>query len=71
MLIKVIRDDGTSGIVRSTSLGELVKSGKVVAYQCSEGWIESRRKPRKGKADEYTGVERRKIGYQGPERRVS
>ena len=49
MLIKVIRDDGTSGTVRSTSLGELVKTGKVVAYQCSEGWVESQESPAKVK----------------------
>ena len=68
MLIKVVHADGHPGTVRSTSLGELVKSGEVVAYQCSEGWIEVRRKPRKGY--EHKGLERRKAGYQGPERRM-
>jgi len=71
MLIKVIRVDGSSGTVRSTSLGQLVKAGKVVAYQCSEGWVESRRKQRKGQADDYKGAERRRVGYQGPERRMA
>ena len=57
MLIKVIYPDGTFGMTRSSSLGSLVQSQKIVAFQCSEGWVEVRRKQ-----DETS--------YKGPERRV-
>jgi hypothetical protein len=57
MLIKVIHIDGSLGTVRSSSLGDLVKTGGIAAYQCSEGWIEVRRKQIKRL---YIGPERRK-----------
>jgi hypothetical protein len=56
MMIKVLYADGVFGTVRSANLGELVKKEGIVAYKCSEGWVEVRRK--------------RNIGYSGKERRV-
>lgn len=57
MLIKVIYPDGSSGMVRSSTLGKLTKEGAIVAFKCTEGWVEVRRKH--DPAD-----------YRGPERRV-
>jgi hypothetical protein len=57
MLIKVIYPDGTFGMARSSSLGRLVRSHEIIAFQCSEGWVEVRRKQ-----DQTL--------YKGPERRV-
>jgi hypothetical protein len=57
MLIKVIYPDGSSGTIRSSSLGKLSKEGGIVAFKCTEGWVEVRRK-------HDTTV------YEGPERRV-
>jgi hypothetical protein len=57
MWIEVIHTDGTLGTVRSSSLGELVKTGGIATYLCSEGWIEVRRKHVKGS---FAGRERRK-----------
>jgi hypothetical protein len=56
-MTKVIHTDGTLGMVRSSRLGALVKSGGIVAYRCTKGWVEVRRKRSKGN---YTGPERRK-----------
>lgn len=55
MYLKVIYPDGTVGKVRSASIGHLAKTGEIVAYQCSEGWVELRRK--------------RYAAYRGPDRR--
>ncbi len=57
MLLKVIYPDGTAGKVTSTRIGNLAKAGTIVAYQCSEGWVELRRTHHNG----YTGPERRTI----------
>ncbi len=57
MLIKVIRTDGTPGKVRASRFGTTLKSGEIAAYQCSEGWIEVRRKRN---AEDYRGFEKRK-----------
>ncbi len=57
MLIKVIYPDGSSGMVRSSALGRMTKEEKIVAFKCTEGWVEVRRKH--DPAD-----------YYGPERRV-
>jgi hypothetical protein len=57
MQIEVIQTDGTFGWVKSSTLGKLVKMGGIAAYQCSEGWIEVRRK--------------QSVGFGGPERRAS
>ena len=57
MRIKVIYIDGTSDMVRPSTLGRLMELDGIVAYQCSEGWVEVRRKQLKGN---YFGPERRK-----------
>ncbi len=57
MLIKVIYADGSTGLVRSSALGRMTKEEKIVAFKCTEGWVELRRKH--APAD-----------YEGPERRV-
>ncbi len=44
MFISVIYPDGTAGKVRSSRLSRLMKAGEIVAYKCSEGWVELRRK---------------------------
>ncbi len=56
MFIKVIFPDGTSGKVRSSFLGSMTQLGSVVAFRCSEGWVEIRRM--KG-SDTYRGPDRR------------
>jgi hypothetical protein len=55
MFIKVIYPDGTSGMVRASSIDRLIRTGKIIAYHCSDGWVELRRK-------QY-------LRYKGPERR--
>ena len=57
MFIKVIYPDGTPGKVRSSILRTMIQLGRIVAYKCSEGWIEVRRK-------------KTATNYQGPKRRV-
>ena len=56
MLIKVIYPDGTLGVERFTALTDLIKLGKIVAFQYSRGWVETRRKQ---KYEDYSGPERR------------
>ncbi len=53
MFISVIYPDGTSWKVRSSILRSLIQLGKVVAYKCSEGWVEVRRKK---DSSDYTGM---------------
>jgi hypothetical protein len=57
MFIKVIYPDGTLGTERSLSVGYLMKLGKIVAFQCSEGWVEARRKQNN---EDFFGRERRR-----------
>jgi hypothetical protein len=57
MYLKVIYPDGTPGMVRATTIGELIRTSKIIAYQCSEGWVELRRKKNMG----YKGGERREL----------
>ena len=57
MSLKVIYSDGTSGTINLSFLTDLIKSGNIVAFQCSGRWIETRRKQ---KIDTYKGPERRK-----------
>jgi len=57
MLTKVIHTDGTVGAVTASRLGELVKTGGIAAYRCSDRWVEVRRNRSRGN---YTGPERRK-----------
>jgi hypothetical protein len=55
--IKVIRADGRFDSVSANTVEGLVKSGAIVAYQRSEGWVEIRRQ--------------QSIGYKGTERRTN
>ncbi len=57
MFLQVIYPDGTLGKVRTSNLASMVRLGRIVAYRCSEGWVETRRK-------------RSLPDYRGPERRV-
>ena len=52
---RVIYPDATSGIVKGSTIEGLMKSGKIVAFHCSEGWVEVRRTHNM----DYTGPERR------------
>jgi hypothetical protein len=58
MFIKVIYPDGTAGKIRSSFLGSMMQMGRIVAYRCSEGWVETRRT---SGARNYLGPERRVI----------
>ncbi len=58
MLIKVMYPDGSSGMIRSSALGKLTKEGTIVAFKCTEGWVEVRRKH---DPSDYRGPERRVI----------
>jgi hypothetical protein len=58
--VKVIYDDGTTDIVDSAKIVELMRTKKVVAIQCSEGWLEIRRDQIIGFTPEYKGQEKRK-----------
>ncbi len=55
MSLKVIFSDGTIGTIKFSILTNLIKSGKIVAFQCSDDWVELRRK----RNDGYKGVDRR------------
>ncbi len=57
MFIEVLYPDGTTGKVRSSMMRRMSQMERIVAYKCSEGWVEVRRK----KSGDY---------YRGPERRV-
>ena len=57
MFLKVIYPDGTSGMVKSSTIDGLTKEGKIIAFHCSEGWVEVRRKRN---VEEYKGMDRRK-----------
>ena len=63
MLIKVLYLDNTAGLVTASSLEELTRSGKVVAFKGEDGWVEVRRKK---VVDDYKGPERRKSNQELP-----
>ncbi len=56
MFLKVIYPDGKTGTASFSSLTSLIKIGKIVAFECSQGWVETRRK----RNSDYKGPERRK-----------
>lgn len=56
MQIKVIYPDGTSDMVRAGTIDGLIKNGKIIAFLCSEGWVEVRRKS----TTSFNGVDRRR-----------
>ena len=55
MMVKVMYPDGTTDAVVSSAVDDLLTSGGIVAYRCSEVWIEVRRK----RNSDYRGEERR------------
>jgi hypothetical protein len=56
MFLKVIYPDGISGMVKASKLYGLINECKIIAFHCSEGWVEVRRKNR----GNYNGPDRRK-----------
>jgi hypothetical protein len=58
--IKVIYTDGTTDTVNAAQIVELIRSKKIAAIQCAEGWLEIRRNQIVGFTTEYEGPERRK-----------
>ena len=53
---KIIYTDGTSGMEKASTMGALRRTGKIVAFHWSGGWVEVRRKSK----SPYNGVDRRK-----------
>ena len=56
MLLRVIYRDGNAGMVKGSTIPELIKSGEIVAYKLGDRWVEVRR--------------RHNYVYKGSERRV-
>jgi ABC-type nitrate/sulfonate/bicarbonate transport system substrate-binding protein len=59
--IKIIYTDGIEDIVSASQFVDLLRSGKIGAIQCGEGWLEIRRNEIVGVIADYEGLERRKI----------
>jgi hypothetical protein len=57
--IKVIYKDNSAGIVRASSLQQLISSGKIVAFRRSSGWVKIGRDPVRGLGGRYEGPDRR------------
>ena len=57
--IKVIYKDNSAGIVRASSLQQLISSAKIVAFRRSGGWVKIGRDPVRGLGGRYQGPERR------------
>ena len=58
--VKVIYTDGTTDTVNASKIVELMKSNRIAAIQCAEGWLEIRRNQIVGFTTDYNGPERRK-----------
>lgn len=56
MVLNVIYTDGTAGKIKSNTLDGARKSGKIIAFHCSEGWVDVRRKIK----GPYYGFDRRR-----------
>jgi hypothetical protein len=59
LLIKVIYLDNGAGVVKTSSLEKLIKTGKIVAFRRSAGWAKVGRDPIRGSGGWYEGMERR------------
>jgi len=59
--LKVIYTDGTEGTVDASDFVKLLRSKKIAAIQCSEGWLEIRRTQIVGFTPDYEGLEKREI----------
>jgi hypothetical protein len=57
--LKVIYTDGIEDIVSQSQFVDLLRSGKIGAIQCGEGWLEIRRNQIVGVTEKYEGQERR------------
>ena len=57
MFLKVIYPDGASGMVKASMIDRLRKTGEIIAFHCSEGWVDVRRKIKIS----YSGSGRRRI----------
>jgi hypothetical protein len=59
--LKVIYTDGIEDTVSASQFVDLLRSGKIGAIQCGEGWLEIRRNQIVGVTEDYEGPERREI----------
>jgi hypothetical protein len=59
--IKVIYTDGTEDTLDASHFVKLLRSNKIAAIQCAEGWLEVRRNQIVGFTADYEGLEKRKI----------
>ncbi len=59
--IKVIYTDGTEDTVNASQFVKLLRSNRIAAIQCAEGWLEIRRNQIMGFTADYEGLERREI----------
>jgi hypothetical protein len=59
--IQVIYTDGTKDAVNASQFVTLLRSNKIAAIQCAEGWLEIRRNQIVGFTADYEGLERREI----------
>jgi len=59
--VKVIYTDGTEDTVNAYQIVELLRSKKIAAIQCAEGWLEIRRDQIVGYTAGYEGLEKRGI----------
>lgn len=57
--IKVIYKDNSAGIVRASTLEQLITSGRIVAFRRSAGWVKIGRDPVRGLGGRYEGPDRR------------
>ena len=57
--IKVIYTDGTKDSVNASQFVKLLRSNRIAAIQCAEGWLEIRRNQIVGFTSDYEGLERR------------
>ena len=59
--LKVIFTDGIKDTVSASQFVDLLRSGKIGAIQCGEGWLEIRRNQIVGVTEDYVGPERREF----------
>ena len=57
--VKIIYTDGTEDTVNAHQIVELLRSHKIAAIQCAEGWLEIRRDQIVGYTKVYEGLEKR------------
>ena len=60
IIIKIINTDGIEDTVSASQFVDLMRSGKIRAIQCGDGWLEVRRNQIVGVTADYEGLERRK-----------